>query len=181
MCGVILAMIIFVLELFKFPVTLNSFTRLPSNANFIFVTVSYHSLSSSCCRSSAAAGPCPSSSLAATGFSSSSASFYTMSFNLSCCPYPIFSIILSYNKKAVSRMLCSLSASASRAATMGADTALYNFEFVFLKNVFIFYYTFLRKFFQIYGHAKATFELILRSVNSFDVKNNEKMIIEAVH
>ena len=116
MCGVILAMIIFVLELFKFPVTLNSFTRLPSNANFIFVTVSYHSLSSSCCRSSAAAGPCPSSSLAATGFSSSSASFYTMSFNLSCCPYPIFSIILSYNKKGVSRMLCSLSASASRTA-----------------------------------------------------------------
>ena len=60
---------------------------------------------------------------------------------------PIFSIILLYNKEVVSRMLCSLSASAFRVAATGADTALYNFEIAFLKNVFIFYYTFLRKIF----------------------------------
>ena len=41
MCGVMLAMIIFVLDLFKFPVTLNSFTRFPSYTNFIFAAVSY--------------------------------------------------------------------------------------------------------------------------------------------
>ena len=93
-----LAMIIFMLGLFKFPVTLNSFTRFPSYTNFIFTTVSCRS-SSSCCYSLAAAGPCccSSSSLAAAGsccYSSSSASSSTMSFNFSC-PYPIFSTILS--------------------------------------------------------------------------------------
>ena len=36
-------------------------------------------------------------------------------------------------------MPCSLSASASRVAATGADTAFYNFEIVFLKNVLIFY------------------------------------------
>ena len=36
-------------------------------------------------------------------------------------------------------MLCSLSASASRVAATCTDTALHNFEIVFLKNVFIFY------------------------------------------
>ena len=46
-------------------------------------------------------------------------------------------------------MLCNLSVSASRVAATGAGTAMYNFEIVFLKNVFIFYYTFLRKSFQI--------------------------------
>ena len=80
-----LAMIIFMLGLFKFPVTLNSFTRFPSYTNFIFTTVSCRS-SSSCCYSLAAAGPCC--------CSSSSASSSTMSFNFSC-PYPIFSTILS--------------------------------------------------------------------------------------
>ena len=134
-------MIILVLELFKFPVTLNSFTRFPSCTNFIFATVSYRS--SSCC-SLAADGPCccslaSSSSLTATGScycSSSSASFSTMYFNLSCL-YPIFSIILLYNKEVVSRAPCSLSASASRVAVKGADTPLFNFEIVFLKNMFI--------------------------------------------
>ena len=53
------------------------------------------------------------------------------------CPYPILSIILLYNKEAVSRRLCSLSASASCVAVTDADTALYNFEIAFLKNVFI--------------------------------------------
>ena len=149
MCGVILVMIIFVLDLFKFLFTLNSFTRLLSNANFIFVTVSDRS-SSSCCYSSAAAGPYSSSSLIAAGCSSSYASFSTMSFSLFCCPHPIFSIILLYNKEVVSSTLCSLSASTSRVAATGADAALYNFEILFLKNVFIFYYTFLRKFFQIW-------------------------------
>ena len=152
MCGVMLSMIIFVLALFKFPVTLNFFTRFPSRTNFIFGTVS--SSSSSCCYSLTAAGTCccslasSSSSLAAADCccSSSSASFFTMSFNRSCYPYPIFSIILLYNKKAVSRTLCSLSASASRVAATGADTVLYNFEIVFLKNVFIVYFMFLRNF-----------------------------------
>ena len=51
----------------------------------------------------------------------------------------IFFIILLYNKETVPRTLCSLSASASRVAVTGADTALYNFETVFLKNEFIFY------------------------------------------
>ena len=86
-----LAMILFVLALFKFPVTLNSFKRFPSFTNFIFATVSYH-------------------------------------------------------KEAVSRTLCSLSASASRVAVTGADTASYNFEIVFLKNVFTVYFMFLRNF-----------------------------------
>ena len=142
MCGLMLAMIILVLELFKFPVTLNSFTRFPSRTNFIFASVSYRS-SSSCCCSWIAAGPyccslaSSSSSLTATGCCSSAASFSTISFNHSCCPYLIFSIILLYNNEAVSRMLGSLSASASRVAVTGADTALYNFEILFLKNAFI--------------------------------------------
>ena len=53
-----------------------------------------------------------------------------MSFNLSCCPHPIFSIIVLYNKEVVSRMLCSLSASAPRVAATGVDTTLCNFEIV---------------------------------------------------
>ena len=129
-----LIMIIFVLGLFKFLFTLNSFTRFPLRTNFIFVTVSYRS-------SSCAAGPCccTSSSLTAAGSCGcySSASFSTMSFNLSCCPYPIFSIVLLYNKEVVSSVLWSLSASASHVGATGADTPLYNFEIVFLKNVFI--------------------------------------------
>ena len=105
-----LTMIIFVLELFKFPVTLNPFTRFPLYSNFIFATVSYCSSSSCCCCSLAAAGPCcySSSSLAAAGScccSSTSASFSKMSFNFSC-PYPISSTILLYNKEAVSHTLC---------------------------------------------------------------------------
>ena len=107
-CGVMSAIII-VLALFKFPVTQNSFMRLPSCTKFISGTVSYSSWS--CCCSS---------------FSSSLASFSTMSFN-HCCRYPISSIILLYNKEAVSHTLCSLSASASRVAATGADTALYSF------------------------------------------------------
>ena len=145
MCGEMLAMIIFVLELFKFPFTLIFFTHIHSYTNFIFATVSYRS-SSSCCCSLAAGGPCccslaSSSSLGAAG-SSLPASFSTMSFSL-YCPFPIFSAILLYNKEAVSR---TLSASTSRVAVPGADTTLYNFEIVFLKNVLIFYYTFLRNF-----------------------------------
>ena len=120
-----LAIIIFVESLFEFPVTLNSFKRFPSRTNFIFATVSYRLSSSYCCCYLAAAGTC--------------CCFSTMSFNLSFCPYPIFSIILLYNKEVISRTLCSLSASASRVAVTGADTALYNFEIVFLKNVLSFY------------------------------------------
>ena len=148
MCGVMLAMIIFVLELFKFPVTLNSFTRFPSDTNFIFAALSYGS-SSSCCCSLTAAGPCCcslASYFVAVG-SSLSASFSSMSFSVSC-PYTISSIILFYNKEAISRTLCSLSASASRVTSTGTDTALYNFEIAFLKNVFIFYHAFLRNFFE---------------------------------
>ena len=61
-----------------------------------------------------------------------------MPFNLSR-PYPIFSIILLYNKEAVSRTLCSLSASVFRVAATGADTGLYNFEILFLRNELILY------------------------------------------
>ena len=129
-----LTMIILALSLFKFPVTLNSFKRFRSCTNFIFATILYRS--SSCCSSTTAdTCYCSPSSLAAASWSSSSASFSTMSFNLSYCPYPIFSIILLYSKEVVSLTLCSLSASTSRVATTGADTALYNFEIVFLKNV----------------------------------------------
>ena len=56
----------------------------------------------------------------------SSASFSSMSLSLSC-QYPISSVILLHNKEVVLRMLCSLYATASRVATTGADTALYNF------------------------------------------------------
>ena len=59
-----------------------------------------------------------------------------MSFSLSC-PYPIFFIILLYNKEAVSPTLYSRSLSTSRVAATGADTGLYNFEVVFLKNELI--------------------------------------------
>ena len=142
MCGVMLAMIIFVLDLFKFPVTLNSLTHFPAYTNFIFVTESYYSLLFTCCSVAAAS----TSSSCYCSLASSSACFSTMSFSL-CHPYSIFSIILLYNKKAVSRMLSRLSASACRAALTGADTALYNFEIVFLQNVPIIYYIFLEKFF----------------------------------
>ena len=67
----------------------------------------------------------------AVSTSSSSDSFSTMSFNLSRT-YSILSIILLYNKEAVLRTLCSLSASASGVAVTGADTALYNLLIVFL-------------------------------------------------
>ena len=122
-------MIVFVLGLFKFRVTLNIFTHFLSCTSFIFATASYRSSSSSsssCCCSLAVADPCcySSFSLATVGSSSSSASFSTMSLNPSCCPYPIFSTTLLYNKEEVSRMLCSLSASASHVAARGVDTAL---------------------------------------------------------
>ena len=78
---------------------------------------------------------------------SSSASFSTMSFNLSH-PYSIFSIISLYNKEAVSHMLCSLSASASCVATTGADTALYNFVNWFLIQLVVFIICFPGNFFQ---------------------------------
>ena len=137
MGGVMLAIIIFVLGLLKFSVTLNPSTHFPSYTNFIFATASYCSSSSCCCCSLTAAGPCccSSSSLAVAGSyccSSSSTSFSTMSFKFSC-PYPIFSFILLYNKEAVLRTLCSLSANTSCVSATGADTALHNFETVFLK------------------------------------------------
>ena len=159
MCGVMLSVIIFVLDLFKFPVTLNNFMSFPSCINFIFGTVPY--FASSCCCSMAAATPCcwsltscSSSSFAAAGscccflVSSFSAYFSTITFNLSC-PHPIFSIILLYNKETVSLTPYILSASALRFSTTGADTALYNFEIVFLKNQFIFINTFLRIFLKL--------------------------------
>ena len=121
MCGVRLSIIILVLALFKFPVTLNSFTRLPSCTKFISGTVSY----------------CSSSCYCSPSFSSSLASFSTLSLNLSRS-YPILCIILLYNKEVVSHLLCSLSASASRIAATGADTALYNFEIVFLIQLVVF-------------------------------------------
>ena len=67
-----------------------------------------------------------SSSVCSVVSSSFLASFSIMSFNLSH-PYSILSIILLYNKEAVSCTLCSFSASASLVAATGADTALYQF------------------------------------------------------
>ena len=93
--------IVFVLGPFKFPVTLNSFTGFSSYTNFIFATVSYcSSSSSSSCFCSLAAADSTSVSSCYCPLASSSASFSTMSFDLSC-PYPIFSIILLYNKEAI--------------------------------------------------------------------------------
>ena len=131
-------MIIFVLGLFKFSLIENYFMRFPLYINFIFVTTSYRS--SSPCYCSTAAGPCfcSFSSLLTAGYCccSPSALFSTIFFSLSCS-YPIFSTILLYNKEAVSRMPCSLSASTSRVAVAGSYRALYNFEMVFLKNEFV--------------------------------------------
>ena len=90
--------IIFVLGLFKFPVTLNSFTGSSSYTNFIFATVSY--CSSSSCFCSLPAADSTSVSSCYCPLASSSASFSTMSFDLSC-PYPIFSIILLCNKEVI--------------------------------------------------------------------------------
>ena len=130
-----LSIIIFVLAPFKFPVTLTSITRFPWCTNFILGTTSY--CSSSCCYCSLAS----SSSSCCCSLASSSASFSYDVFQF----LSSISIILLYNKKAVSRTLCSLSASA---AATGANTELYNFVIVFLKKVLIFYYIFLRIFFQ---------------------------------
>ena len=169
MCGVMLAIIIFVLGPFKFSITLNSFMCFPSYTNFIFGTVSYCSSSSSCYL--AAASSCcwslTSSSFAAAGFyccsfaCSSPVSFSTISFNLSRL-YPTFSIILLYNKEAISRMLYSLSESAFRVAAKGADTALYNFEIVFLKNEFILYWYIFEKFFGNFMDRKRPSDIFTR-------------------
>ena len=64
-------------------------------------------------------------------------------------------------------MLCSLSASASGVAATGTDTALYNFEIVFLKNEFVFYYTFLINFLNILWVKRRSFQ----SGNFIGVKN----------
>ena len=103
MRGVMLAMIIFVLDLFKFP-------RFPTLLLFLLLFLRCLSIS-------------------AVHIPYSPSSCYTI-----------------YNKEAVSHTLSNLSTSASRVAVTGADTALYNFEIVFLKNVRILYYMFLEKF-----------------------------------
>ena len=135
MCGVMLVIIILVLALSKFPVTLNSSTRVPSYANFIFETASY----------------CSSSSFCYCSVASSSVSFSTMSFNLSH-PYPTLSIILLYNKETVSRRPWSLSASASRVAATGTDTDFYSLEIVFyIQLVMFIIYRLLENFEEFYG------------------------------
>ena len=103
MRGVMLAMIIFVLDLFKFP-------RFPTLLLFLLLFLRCLSIS-------------------AVHIPYSPSSCYTI-----------------YNKEAVSHTLSNLSTSASRVAVTGADTALYNFEIVFLKNVRVLYYMFLEKF-----------------------------------
>ena len=63
-------------------------------------------------------------------------------------------------KEAVSRTLCSLSASASRVAATGAETALNNFEIELLKNEFIVLLIYFWEIFlKFYGHAKTTFDI----------------------
>ena len=81
MCGVMLAIIIFVLGPFKFSITLNCFMCFPSYTNFIFGTVSYCSSSSSC--SLAAASSCC---WSLTSFSSFAAGFYCCSL---ACSSPL--------------------------------------------------------------------------------------------
>ena len=136
MCGVMLVIIILVLALSKFPVTLNSSARVPSYTNF---TVSYCS------------SYCSSSSFCYCSVASSSVSFSTMSFNLSH-PYPILSIILLYNKETVSPRPWSLSASTSRVAATGTDTAFYSLEIVFyIQLVMFIIYRLLENFEEFYG------------------------------
>ena len=159
MCGVMLATIIFVLDLFKFPFTLNPFMRFPSYTNFIFATVSNHS-SSSCCCSLSAVGPCRCS------LTSSSwpllvfllvLLLFSRCFSASLVHIPYGGTILLYNKETVSLTLCSLSVSASRVTATCADTALYNFEIVFLKNEFIVLLKhFWERFWKFYGQKNDT-------------------------
>ena len=160
-----LAMIIFVLGPFKFQVTLNSFERFPSYTNFIFGTVPYCS-SSYCCCSLAAAGPC-----CCSLAPSSTASFYTKSFNL-FRPYPTFSIILLYNKEVASRILCSLFANASHIAATGADTTLYNFwNCISQKWTHPLLINFWENFWKIYGHQKKTIWYLHQATSTYYFHN----------
>ena len=167
--GMIISIIIFVLAPFKFPVTLTSITRFSWCTSFILGTTSY--CSSSCCYCSLASSSC------CCSLASSSASFPTMSFNFSH-PYPSVCYTI---KKAVSRMLCSLSASASCVAATGANTALYNFVIVFLKKVLIFYYIFWRIFFQFcFGQSNdegGEFPLIITFLTDYFMRNTFSEVV----
>ena len=102
MCRVMLVMIIFVLDLFKFQVIRNSlriFLHTPISCLELY-HIAHH-------------------------LAVALVYFSTMSFSLSR-PYSIFSIILLHNKESVSRTICSISAGVSRVAPTGADKALHN-------------------------------------------------------
>ena len=131
MCGMILAMIVFVLGPFKFLVTLNSFERCPRTpilflelchiAHYHPVVVLWLLLV-----------------LLLFGLFFFCFFFYDVFQSLPSIFHIPHHPVLLYNKETVSRTLSSLSASAFRVAATGADIALYNFEIVFLKNEFIF-------------------------------------------
>ena len=94
---------------------------------------------------------CSSSSFCYCSEASSSVSFSTISFNLSH-PYPTLSIVLLYNKETVSHRPWSLSASASRVAATGTDTAFYSLEIVFyIQLVMFIIYRLLENFEEFYG------------------------------
>ena len=77
-----------------------------------------------------------------------------MSFSLSH-PCSLLSIILLYNEEAVSRTLCSLSASVSRVAAIGAERALYKFAIWFLIQLVIFIIGFLFEYFWFVVNSSA--------------------------
>ena len=143
MCGVMLAMTIFVLELYSHSEFLHafSFVRQFYFCNRIISLIIILLLFLGCCWSLPLLLGFFFFFLGRCWF------FFCFFFHEVFQSLPSISHILYHpviQKEAVSRTLCSLSASASRVAVTGAATALYNFEIVYLKNVFIFYYTFLR-------------------------------------
>ena len=108
-----------------------------------------------------------------------------MSFSLSF-PYPVFSIILLYNREAVSRRLCGISASASRVADTGADTGLYNlYKLYFSKMCSSFINMFLRNFLKILWTEHRSLQschfidVTYESVPKFTMKN-DNLIIEEI-
>ena len=104
--------------------------------------------------------------------SSSSASFSTISFNVSCYPYPIFSIILLYNKEVASHTLCSHSASASRVA---ATVLIQHYNFVkwFFIQLVMFIYRFSRE-------ISSNFMVISSAISYHTIKKENDYLIPPV-
>ena len=154
MCGAMLAMIIFVLGLLKFPVTLNSFTRFPSYTKFIFAAISYRS-SSSCCSSLTDARPCCcslASSFVAAG-SSLSASF---SIHIPYSPSSCYTVKKQYHVRSAAFLQVRLVLLPRVLILRCIILRLY-----FSKMCSSFITRLWEIFWKFYGHTKTTFELIL--------------------